>query len=141
MSLKIFLDSDVIISSFISKTGAAFCIVNQTDSIDRFISNISVDEIKRVSEKLSLDMPDFQEFAARKMSILVLESTIKETKSEFGQYVIDINDAHIVAGAVKGKVQFLISYNIKHFKADKLKEDFNIILTTPANFLQYLRST
>ena len=65
-----------------------------------------------------------------------LDDPLTKIKSEFKEYVLDINDAHIVVSARKASAQFLISYNTKHFKADK----FNIILTTPANLLQYLRS-
>ncbi len=75
-----------------------------------------------------------------RIKIIILDETIDEIKLSFAEYVLDIDDAHIVAGAKKAKVQFLISYNTKHFKADKIKNDFDIILTTPSNLLQYLRS-
>ena len=58
----------------------------------------------------------------------------------FGQHSRDPNDAHIIAGAVKAKAQFLLTYNLKDYKIDKIKKDFGIIVTTPAKFLQYLRS-
>ena len=140
MALRVFVDSDVVISSLISSTGAAFLLLNQTDDIELYISNISMSELERVTERLSLDGQTLKKLAKRRFTILQLGKTAEEMKKQFSDYVLDIDDAHIVAGAVRAKVQFLISYNTKHFKSDKLREDFNIILSTPANFLQYLRS-
>ncbi|MGH7204329.1 MAG: PIN domain-containing protein [Candidatus Levyibacteriota bacterium] len=140
MSLKVFIDSDVIISSLISTTGAAFYLIHQIDTIDSLVSNNSVDEIEKVIERLSLNAREFKKLIGNKVSVIEMQQTINEVKKQYATYVLDINDAHIVAGAVKGKVRFLVSYNIKHFKADKLKEDFGIILITPANLLQYIRS-
>jgi len=140
MALVVFVDSDVVISSLISSTGAAFLLLNQTDDIELYISNISMSELEKVMERLSLDRQTLKKLAKKRFTILQLGKTVGEMKKQFSDYVLDIDDAHIVAGAVRAKVQFLISYNTKHFKSDKLREDFNIILSTPANFLQYLRS-
>ena len=140
MALRVFVDSDVVISSLISSTGAAFLLLNQTDDIELYISNISMSELEMVTERLSLDGQTLKKLAKRRFTILQLGKTPEEMKKQFSDYVLDIDDAHIVAGAVRAKVQFLISYNTKHFKGDKLKENFNIILSTTANFLQYLRS-
>lgn len=140
MPLKIFADSDVIISSLISSTGAAFLLLNQTDEIQSYISNVSLQELKIVVERLNLSEIKLNNLISNKFSIVQLNRSLNEVKSEFSKYVLDIDDAHIVAGAQEASAQFLISYNTKHFKADKLKEKFNLILTTPANLLQYLRS-
>ncbi len=140
MPLKVFVDSDVIISSLISSTGAAFLLLNQTGGLQSFVSNVSLQELKTVVARLNLSEIKLNNLVANNFSIVQLNRSLEEIKSEFSGYVLDINDAHIVAGAQSASAQFLISYNTKHFKADKLKEKFNIILTTPANLLQYLRS-
>ena len=140
MALKVFVDSDVIISSLISSTGSAFLLLNQTGDIEFYISNISMEELERVMERLNLDASNLKRLAKKRFTIFQLGKTAEEVKKQFSDYVLDIDDAHIVAGAVRAKVQFLISYNTKHFKSDKLRKNFNIILSTPANFIQYLRS-
>ncbi len=53
--LTIFLDSDVIISSLISKKGAAFLLVNNKKT-EKYISNVSFKEIKVVMKRLKLDI-------------------------------------------------------------------------------------
>ncbi len=140
MPLKLFVDSDVIISSLISSTGAAFLLLNQTDELQLFISNVSLQELEIVIERLGLSKERLEDLIRKRFSLVKLDKPIEKIKSEFLEYVLDINDAHIVAGAHEASAEFLISYNTKHFKVDKLKEEFNVILTTPANLLQYLRS-
>ena len=139
MPLKVFVDSDVIISSLISSTGAAYLLLNQ-EKLDLAISSISLEELKIVVERLDISKDKLNALIKRRFKIVSLNDSLKKIKLEHKDYVSDINDAHIVAGAREGKVKFLISYNTKHFKAEKLKEDFNIILATPAKLLQYLRS-
>lgn len=45
-----------------------------------------------------------------------------------------------MAGAVEIKAKFLLTYNIRHFQRQKISEDFGIVVFTPAQYLQYLRS-
>ncbi len=140
MTLKVFVDSDVLISSLISSTGAAFLLLNQTSELELFISNKSNEELEKVVNRLNLSSLELQQLIQTRFSVVDLDETLEEIKKEFSDHVLDINDAHIVAGAKKANVTFLISYNTKRFKADKIKDEFNIILTTPSNLLQYLRS-
>lgn len=137
--LFVFVDSDVIISSLISKSGAAHLLINQTEH-KKFISNYSYKELLFVVERLGLDDKLLTDLIKTKFKIVKLKTASIKLKEKFWEYVSDINDAHIVAGAVEAKARFLISYNIKHYKTDKIKSDFNILLATPARFLQYLRS-
>ncbi|MBI4067563.1 hypothetical protein HY407_04215, partial [Candidatus Gottesmanbacteria bacterium] len=69
-----------------------------------------------------------------------IKQNISSIKVNYSSYVLDINDGHIVAGAQSAKADFLLTYNLKHYQAVKLKDDFHIYVFTPALFLQYLRS-
>jgi len=134
----IFVDSDIVVSSLISKTGATYLLINKT-SVERWISNLSQKEIKIVAERLNLDKKKSKNIFTRFKTIKLKEVT-KKLKEKYISYVVDLNDAHILAGAIEAKTGFLVSYNLKHFKIDKIKADFKIIVLTPAKFLQYLRS-
>lgn len=138
-TLGVFVDSDVIISSIISQSGAANFLLNQRNLL-LFSSNYSRQEIKLVAEELGLRSSDIEDTFTKRLKIVVLGEGLRKIKNDFADYVYDVNDAHIVAGAVESRVKFLISYNIRHYKTDKIKTDFNIIILTPALFLQYLRS-
>lgn len=139
MTITVFADSDAIISSFISKTGAAHILLN-TENIDIFVSNVSLQEIVRVMDKLKLNRNKLNYFLAKNPGIVQLSVPVSRLKEKYRQYVVDPDDAHILAGAIAGKTRFLVTYNIRHFNVEKIKKDYAILVTTPANFLQYLRS-
>lgn len=136
---KVFLDSDVIISSIISFTGALYQLVNQKN-IKFYISSLSYKELLIVTERLHLNKIKLVSLIKEKTIITKLKFDIKQIKNKYKDYVKDINDAHIIAGAIESKIKFIISYNLKHFEINKIKEDFKISIMTPGSFLQYLRS-
>ena len=139
MDLRVYVDSDVIISSIISPKGAAFYLINEA-SIKRFISNKSQEEIKRVASELSLNQKNLNEIIKNRFSKVELKASLEKIKKKYSEYVKDQNDAHIVAGAHAVNSKFIISYNQKDYNSDKIKENLSIIMMTPAKFLQYLRS-
>lgn len=134
-----FVDSDVVISSLLSTKGASSFLFSQT-KINLFISSFSVKELKIVVNRLGIEEHKLNVLLKRRLKIIILKRSSQEIKEKYQNYVLDQNDSHIIAGAVAAKVKFLLSYNLKHFKSEKIKKDFNLILLTPAGFLQYLRS-
>lgn len=137
--MRVFIDSDVVISSLISSSGAAYFLLNQSQ-IKPIISSISLKELKIVVKRMGLESDKLEMLLKNHFKIFPLIKELKEIKEEYAKYVIDVNDTHIVAGAHGAKVKYLISYNLKHFKKDKIKNELGLILLTPALFLQYLRS-
>lgn len=127
--MKVFVDSDVVISSLISSTGASFQLINQCPEVVKIVSDFSLKELGIVMGRLKINkrLPTFE---------LVTVKGVEKYKT----YSLDPNDAHIVAGAHQSGVGFLITYNLRHYKTDKIKQDLNIITMTPGTFLQYLRS-
>ncbi|MFH1281086.1 MAG: PIN domain-containing protein [Candidatus Beckwithbacteria bacterium] len=124
---KIFLDSDVIISALISKKGAASWLINET-KVKKIISNtVLVEVTSRLNELIKKN----------KIKIIKInKSDVKESE----QYVNDKNDAHVLAGAVKAEVTFLLSYNLKDYKLETIKRNLDIIIYRPAQYLQFFRS-
>lgn len=136
---RIFTDSDIVISSLISQTGASNLLLHHKN-VACYISSYSTTELTRVVKRLNLKEDKLKTLINERLKKVKLRETIGKIKEEYKEYTLDSDDTHIVAGAVKAKAGFLISYNLKHFKIEKIKRDFNIKVTTPANFLQYLRS-
>lgn len=137
--VNVFVDSDVVVSSLLSQKGAARLLINKK-SLVRYISNISYRELTIVAKKLSIGENALKKLIKNNFTIIQLKEKISTVKQKYADYTTDPNDTHIVYGAVTAKTRFLISYNIKHFKVDKIKQDFDIILYQPAIFLQYLRN-
>lgn len=129
----VYVDTDVIISSLISSSGAAYILLEKTKE-NYMISNLSEDEVLKVGKRLKIS-----EIKTRNLLKKLNKVKIKKTE-DFKKYILDPNDSHIVAGAVTAKVKYLITYNTRHFLADKIKDELGIILMTPPFFLQYLRS-
>lgn len=136
--INAFLDSDVIISSLISILGASYQLINNKN-INCFISNISYNELLFVVKKLNLDNKKLKAVVKKKLKVVKLLHN-KQIKLEYKNCVKDLNDAHIIAGAVESKVNFLITFNLRDFEINKIKEKYNIKIMTPGTFLQFLRS-
>lgn len=137
--MKIFVDSDVIISALISTDGASHLLINQ-NFLSPIISNLSHLELVIVIKRIKIDPKKFETLLKKRLKILQIDNEIDELKTKYRPYVYDIDDAHIVAGAHLSKCKYLISYNSKHFHAEKIKKDLDILIMTPATFIQYLRS-
>lgn len=139
MVRKVFVDPDVIISSLISQKGAAYFLIHSTN-LELFVSNISIAGLENVIARLDLDSGAFRELIGKYFKIVQLTDSLQKLTEDYSLYSVDTRDTHIVAGAKKAGAGFLVTYNMKHFNAERIKQDFGIMLTTPANFLQYLRS-
>lgn len=137
--MRIFIDSDVIISSLLSQSGAAHSLLS-LNSFKFCISSLSRKELEIVAIRLDLGRESLRKLINNSFEVIMILESLPEIKKSFKEYVFDVNDAHIVAGAKKAKANFLITYNIKDFKIEKIKKDLGIVILTPGNFLQYLRS-
>lgn len=138
IDIKTFVDSDVMISSFISNKGAAYLLINYEIPITLFVSNFSIKEIQNVSKRLKIKTSDITKIE-NNIKVINLGTSLESTNKDYEQYVFDINDAHVVAGTHKAKCKFLTTYNSKDYKIQKIKNDFGITVLTPGTLLQYLR--
>jgi len=93
-------------------------------------------ELEEVVNRLNLDLQKLKNLIKDRFNVIKLG----QTEERIQDYTIDPDDAHILSGSKKAKAKFLISHNIRHFKVDKIAEDLNLVVITPAKFLQYLRS-
>ena len=136
---KVFLDSDVVISSLISDLGASYQLINNKTAT-LLISDVSYRELISVIKKLDLSESKLRNLTKEKINVVKLKKSLKKIKSDYKNYIKDINDAHVVAGAVESKAGFIITYNTRHFEINKIKEKYRLQVITPGLFLQYLRS-
>ncbi len=137
--MRIFLDSDVVISSLLSSSGAAYLLINEVQ-ITPVISSISFRELHIMVRRMGIDQRKFESLIDDRFEIIKVAQTLNKLKLDYADYVTDINDTHIIAGARLAKVKFLISYNLKHFKTELIKNSLDILVLTPALLLQYLKS-
>lgn len=139
LRIKVFIDSDVIISSLLSPTGASKIIVNSS-VLRSYISNFSLEELNRVVGKLEINKNKLGRLLKSRLKTIKIKLDKEEILDKFSIYANDVEDAHIVAGAKIAKSRFLVTFNTKDYKMEEIWKDFGIRVITPGGLLQYLRS-
>lgn len=139
MPLRVFVDSDVIISSLLSQTGAAYLLMHDA-RLSRFVSDVSLDELRRVARTLNVHRALLEKLVKTRCERVSLANRRKTRAKSLRGYTTDTNDLHIVTGAKEAKARFLVTYNMKHFLVEKIRDELGIIVLPPAFLLQYLRS-
>jgi predicted nucleic acid-binding protein len=129
----VFCDTDVVISSLLSDKGASYCLITG-GQCDCFISNLSKLEILEVAKRLNIDGDKVKNQIKEYYKIIKSKSP-----DDFKQYVKDLDDAHIVAGAYSAGVDILVTYNKKDYRIDLIKGELGFLVLAPGEVLQYLR--
>lgn len=136
--IKVFLDTDVVISALLSDTGASYQLINDT-KVKRIISKTIKEEITKVSRRKNIGKTAVRIILKKTKAIPLFLSKEKVLRM-YSKYVIDAEDSHVVAGAHISKSDFLLTHNIRHYHVIKIKNDLGIKVIRPGDFLQYLRS-
>jgi predicted nucleic acid-binding protein len=137
--MRVFVDSDVIISSLLSTQGAAYLLLH-TAPLTPIISDVSLQEIRTVASRLGIEKNAVAALVKDRLTVQALTHSPEEIQQAFASFVTDPNDAHIVAGAKSATARFLITYNLKHYRRDIIQEQLGVTIIPPARFLQFLRS-
>jgi putative PIN family toxin of toxin-antitoxin system len=137
--IQVFLDSDVLISSLLSKTGASFELIYNTKTV-KITTNSVQEEVTEVANKLKITNKKQTEKMLNKLDLIKINLSKSQLTSKYAKFVYDNKDSHVIAGAHKSKSRFLLTYNTRHYNMDLIKNDLGIIVLKPGNFLQYLRS-
>ncbi len=136
--IKVFLDSDVVVSALLSQTGASYEILKNKE-IRKITSETIKVEVGEVAKRLNISLSNKRIFG--KMEVINLKLNKARLVKNYLPYVLDEEDSHVVAGATKANSRFLLTHNIKHYHIEKIKRDLEIITMKPGTFLQYLRSS
>jgi len=133
--IKVFLDTDVIISSLLSQKGASFEIINNK-KIKKIISKILKSEVEEVVKRLSIKKSPW----LKNIETVSLNLSKKKLLKDYSAYVFDQKDSHVIAGAKLSNSRFLLTHNTKHYNILRIKNGLEIVVMKPGVFLQYLRS-
>jgi len=132
---KVFLDSSVIIAGLASNTGGSneILALAELGVIIPYISEDVVSEVVRnIQKKLSGSSALFITLF-KKLPFKMIEFSEKDL--DFAKTIINEKDAPILAAAISGKVDLLLSLD-KHFFAIKCKENLDFVISTPGEFLR-----
>ena len=81
---RVFVDSDVVISSMISEVGASRILTSGNGFFLPIISNFSLQEITQVSERLQVSKSTFKQII-NSVEVINIDISLESLKSEFSK--------------------------------------------------------
>ena len=137
---RIFLDTSAFIAGIISPTGAAREVLRlcEAEVVDLMVSRQVLTEADRnLSEKLPALIPDFRHWIHRLSPTLVEDPSWKEVART--ARIIHAKDAPILAAAMNAEVDYLITWNTRHFHKPQVAKAVRFKIMTPGEFLEEFR--
>lgn len=135
--IKVYLDTDVVISSLISQKGASYELI-QSNLYDKYISNYGLEETEEVSRRHSLSQKKLNDLL-KYIKVKNLELTQQKLIDKYSDYVFDVYDTPVIASAHILKTRYLVTFNTKHYNIFEIRKKLKIAVLTPGRFLQFLR--
>jgi predicted nucleic acid-binding protein len=137
---RIFLDTSALIAGIIPPTGAAREVLRLCEAgvVELLVSRqVLVEADRNLSTKLPALIPDYRSLVRRMSPTLGKDPTPEEVKQ--AARIIHHKDAPILAAAINGKVDYLITWNTKHFHKQAVTRAVRFTIATPGEFLEGFR--
>lgn len=137
-AVRVFLDSNVILSGLLSDKGAPRVILDMLCLKLPFLVGITgrynIIEIERnLTNKLSAAIPVYKKYLP-KLNLEIIQLPSQEEIKSLAGHTSD-KDVPVLASAHKGKADFLVTGDKKDFSLLKTKGLYTFNITTPAEFL------
>lgn len=138
-AVRIFIDSNVIISGLLSDKGAPKILLDILSLKLTFLIGVTgrynIIEIERnIKKKLPGALPVYKEYFP-KTNIKIIPLPAAEELKRFSGHVNE-KDVPVLVSAVKGKVDFLITGDKRHFEKLKGSGKYPFVVVSPADFLE-----
>ncbi|MDD1429060.1 PIN domain-containing protein [Dolichospermum sp. ST_sed9] len=136
---KVFADSSIMIAGAASRTGASRAVLTMAE-IGLFELVISEQVLLECERNLAKKLPDALPIFAQLIAAINPEILPNPTLEESNRWIdiIEAKDAPILAAAVLGKIDRLLSLNTKDFTT-KVGIKSQLIIQTPAEFVREIR--
>lgn len=139
---KVFLDTSALMAGIISTTGAAREVLRLCEAgvVEPVISRQVLTEADRnLSEKLPALVSDFRDWMYQMSPMLVEDPSKKEVAQ--AARVIHAKDAPILAAALNARVDYLITWDTRHFHKPSVTTAVPFKIMTPGEFLEEFRQS
>jgi len=141
---RLFLDASVLIAAAGSKTGGSamvleLCRGRKATAIGSRL--VLLEAERNVRAKLGRDalLRFYQEIASLGLELV---QTPSQHEITLQRRIIDPKDAHVLAAALRGTVDVLLTLDRKHFMSPKvLQAGLPFVVMTPGNFLRHWLQT
>lgn len=142
--MRVYFDASVIISALLSSTGGSRELINlvNRDVIRGITSQTVIEEILEEDKptKLGKAREDIKEFIFK--SGLVVRKNVTIQEIEPYQDLIDVEDAHLIAGAKLTRCDYLVTLDKKHIlRADVKKKFMPLQIVSPKELLEEIVRT
>lgn len=138
----VFIDTSVLFSALLSSTGASAEILRfaRDGKIKLLVSEYVIDETRRVLKlKAPHLLPIFEQILTK--IVTVLPDPKKKEVENAEKMISDLDDAPILASAMKAKVDYLITLDRKDFINDpKVAAKSKLAIITPGALVKMLKS-
>ncbi|MCZ7627110.1 MAG: PIN domain nuclease [Candidatus Methylomirabilota bacterium] len=137
---KVFLDTSALIAGIVSATGAAREALRLCEAgvVEPLVSRQVLTEADRnLSAKLPALVSGYRHLM-RQMSPTLLEDPTRAEVARAAQ-IIHRKDAPILAAAISGEADYLITWNTRHFHAPSVMRVVRFRIVTPGEFLEEFR--
>ena len=133
---RVFLDTNVLISGVLSRTGASAAILDlgEAEEILVVVSQQVLVEADRTFLKKFPDLIERYRKFIKNLAPLLLDDPPPAAIKEAARF-IDLDDASILAAAKQGRLDFLVTLNTKHFHTPKAQGYVAAPIVTPGEFL------
>lgn len=137
---KVFIDTSALIAGVLSPTGAAHEVLRLCEAgvVQAVVSRqVLVEADRNLSNKLSTVLPEYHLFLKQLSPLVVEDPSLDAVDRARG--VIHHNDAPILAAAIESHVDFLITWNTRHFQRKLVKHYAQFPIVTPGEVLEAFR--
>jgi predicted nucleic acid-binding protein len=136
--VRVFLDSNVILSGIISDKGAPRIILDLlTLKLPFLVGSTGRFNLMEIERNLKKRMPHALSVYRRylpQLNLKIIPLPRAQELREFAQTIAD-KDLPVVASAVKGKADFLVTGDKKHFQRLRTGKEYPLRIVTPAEFV------
>jgi len=139
---KVFLDASIFIAATGSASGGSSLILEVCRGL--LFSAVTTRRIlletqRNIRKKLSSEalLRFYKEIA--NLNPEIIRPPTKERLSQYDD-IIALKDRHVLASALEGKANFLITLDRKHFQTEAIRQaNLSIIIMTPKEFLELIK--
>jgi predicted nucleic acid-binding protein len=138
-AVKVFLDSNVILSGLISDKGAPRIILDILSLGLPFITGVTgrynLIEIERNLKKKVPDVLPTYRYYLPKMNLTIVPLPSAEEVRRYAGRISE-KDVPVIVSAIKAKADFLVTGDKKDFEKIKARDDYSCVIVNPAEFLE-----
>jgi predicted nucleic acid-binding protein len=137
---KVFIDTSALIAGILSPTGAAHEVLRLCEAkvvLAVMSRQVLVEANRNLSEKLPALLSEYRVLMTH-LSPLIVEDPSRPTVDQAGA-IIHHNDAPILAAAIEAGVDYLVTWNTRHFQKKAVRDYAQFPILTPGLFLEEFR--